>query len=77
MVENLTVKFILGTSCIDRFVKVILPGKKKVLFYEVSAVGIISSTEKDNLLEGNSPTLSIKLRVAKPEEFRQGPEQLY
>ena len=63
---------ILGTSFIDRFVKAIIPGRRKVVLYHSPAVAIVGSQSPTTY--GNAPdpagdrtkTVSNKLKVFKP-----------
>ena len=72
VVSNMITTRILGTSFIDRFVKAIIPGRRKVVLYHSPAVAIVGSQSPTTY--GNAPdptgdstsTVSNKLKVVKP-----------
>ena len=72
VVSNMATTCILGTSFIDRFVKAIIPGRRKVVLYHSPAVAIVGS--QSPAINGNAPdpagdhtnTVSNKLKVVKP-----------
>ena len=82
VVANLVADMILGTTFIDRYVKAILPGHRKVVFNDAPSVAIIGETKAlglptptvtDKLLTNKkespsvpSNTVSKKIRVARP-----------
>ena len=72
VISNVATTCILSTSFIDRFVKAIIPGRRKVVLYHSPAVAIVGSQSPTTY--GNSPdptgdntyTVSNKLMVVKP-----------
>ena len=71
-VSKMATTCILGTSFIDRFVKAIIPGRRKVVLYHSPVVAIVGSQSPTTY--GNAPdtagdhtkTVSKKLKVVKP-----------